>query len=76
MIKIGITYGLFIAVVIALVNSFFVDIYGVESESVTSFLGFLPLLILAVGLFVAMRKIRKEVHQNNQLLDKPSTQEL
>ncbi len=65
MIKIGITYGLFIAVVIALVNSFFVDIYGVESESVTSFLGFLPLLVLAVGLFVAMRKIRKEVHQNN-----------
>jgi hypothetical protein len=63
--KIAVIYGVGIAVVIALVNSFFVDIYGMDSDVVRTFLGFLPLVVLAAGLFMAMRKIKKRVYENN-----------
>ena len=70
--KTRIIYGVGIAVVIALVNSFFVDIYGIENESVRTFLGFLPLVVTGVGLFFAMRKTKKEIY-NQLITDYPNT---
>ena len=63
--KIRILYGAGIAVIIALVNSFFVDIYGTESTAIRTILGYLPLLVLAIGLFLSMRKAKKEIYKND-----------
>ncbi|HSZ24630.1 MAG TPA: DUF4199 domain-containing protein [Cytophagaceae bacterium] len=62
--KIAIKYGFVIALVIALVTSFFVDLFGIEYEFVRSYSGFTPFLFLALGLFIAMRKTKKEVYKN------------
>ncbi len=63
--KIALVYGFSTALVIALVNSFFFDLYGIEYEFVRTFSGFPPFIILAVGLFFAMKKTKKEVYLND-----------
>jgi hypothetical protein len=62
--KIAVKYGLGIAVLIALVNSFFVDLFGIEYEFVRKFSGFTPFIVLATGLFFAMKKTKAEVYHN------------
>ncbi len=60
--KIAITYGLVIAVIIAIVNSIFVDLFGIEYEFVRKYSGFFPFLILGTGLFQAMKKWKETVY--------------
>ena len=62
--KIAVKYGLIIAIAIALGNSFFLDLFGIEYEFVRKFSGFVPVVFLAVGLFFAMKRTKKEMYHD------------
>lgn len=63
--KIAITYGFVIALVITLVNSFFVDGFGIEHDFVRKYSGFSPFIIVGIGLFLAMKKAKGETYHND-----------
>jgi hypothetical protein len=63
--KIKLIYGISIAVAIVLVNSFFIDITGVESDSMRTLFVYSPLVILAIGLFLAMKKIKVKIYNSD-----------
>jgi len=62
--KIAIKFGLGIAVLIALVNSFFIDLLGIENNFSRNYSGYSPFILTAIGLFIAMRKTKVEVYNN------------
>lgn len=63
--KIAIKYGAVIALTIALVNSFFVDLFGIEYDFVRSYSGFFPFIILGVGLYLALKKTKETIYAND-----------
>ncbi len=62
--KIKILFGVGIAVVIAMANSFFLDLFGIKYEFVRTYAGFAPLVIIAIGLFIGIKKIKAEQYNN------------
>jgi hypothetical protein len=57
-------YGFYIALALIVINTIFVDIIGVGNDFVRQFSGLSPFVILAIGLFIAMRKIKAVVYAN------------
>ncbi len=62
--KIPLKFGLLIAVVIAFVNIIQIDLIGIENKFVRENSDIFPALVLAVGLFIGMRTIRKITYDN------------
>ena len=62
--KYNVIYGLYIALALIIVNTIFMDVIGVGNDFVRQFSGFSPFLILAIGLFLAMRKVKANVYRN------------
>jgi uncharacterized membrane protein YraQ (UPF0718 family) len=62
--KIAVMYGAATALVIALVNSFFVDLFGIGYEFVRSYSGFSPFIILGVGLYLGLKKTKETSYAN------------
>ena len=55
--KIPLKVGLFIAIVIAVVNFIQIDLIGIENRFIRENSDIFPALILAIGLFIGMRMI-------------------